>query len=104
MAAFLARLFKALTGRDHPRTAHPFSDVPATSFAFLDVGRLFDLGITTGTGATTYSPGNFVTREQMAAFLARLIRLLTQPPGARSARSGPGEPCRAPVVDQIIGM
>ena len=88
MAAFLSRLFRALTGRFHPETAHPFTDLSPTSFAFLDVGRLFDLGITTGTSATTYSPGDFVTREQMAAFLARLIRLLTQPPGGSLSSGG----------------
>ena len=77
MAAFLARLFKALTGSNHPETGHPFIDVPTSSFAFLDIGRIFNLEITMGTSPTTYSPADLVTREQMAAFLARLIRLLS---------------------------
>jgi hypothetical protein len=33
--------------------------------------------VTTGTSATTFSPGDVVTREQMAAFLARLYRAVT---------------------------
>ena len=54
----------------------PFTDVESTSFAYDDVGRIYGLDITQGTSPTTYSPGDFVTREQMAAFLARLIRIL----------------------------
>ncbi|MCQ3813826.1 MAG: S-layer homology domain-containing protein, partial [Acidimicrobiia bacterium] len=51
----------------------------ADSFASQDVGRVYGLGITTGTSNTTYSPKDQVTREQMAAFLARLYRVLTTP-------------------------
>ncbi|HEV8116906.1 MAG TPA: hypothetical protein VGQ32_00185, partial [Thermoanaerobaculia bacterium] len=35
--------------------------------------EIFTLGITTGTTATTYSPGDSVTRLQMAAFLSRSV-------------------------------
>jgi hypothetical protein len=31
--------------------------------------------VTSGTSPTTYSPGTDVSREQMASFLARMIRL-----------------------------
>jgi hypothetical protein len=48
--------------------------VPDTSFAKDSVARIYGLGITTGTTATTYSPADPVTREQMASFLARLFR------------------------------
>ena len=34
--------------------------------------------ITNGISATTYSPDAATTREQMAAFLARLYRLLAE--------------------------
>ena len=55
---------------------NPFGDVSAGSFAFNDIGCIRLLGLTTGTSATTYSPAAAVTREQMAAFLARLYRSL----------------------------
>ncbi len=55
---------------------NPFTDFDANSFAFASVGCIRVLGITTGTSATTYSPKASVTREQMAAFLARLWRAL----------------------------
>lgn len=76
MAAFLMRLYRALGGETPAAPdVYPFTDVSAGSFARDDIAALKTLGITTGTSATTYSPGDFVTREQMAAFLMRLIRL-----------------------------
>ncbi len=74
MAAFLARLWRAL-GNTCPTGATPFTDVSATSFAAAGIACIFALAITTGTGPSTYSPAAFVTREQMAAFLARLWRI-----------------------------
>ncbi len=50
--------------------------VDASDFAKDDIARLYGLEITTGTSATTYAPKDFVTREQMAAFLARLLRAI----------------------------
>ena len=78
MAAFLARLWRA-AGNECPEGPTekdpPFTDVPASSFAADDIVCIWRLGITTGTSFTTYSPEQSVTREQMAAFLGRLIRL-----------------------------
>ena len=76
MAAFLSRLYRVINGEAAPVAATPFTDVPGTSFASTDIARIYGLGITTGTTGTTYSPKDFVTREQMAAFLARLRRVL----------------------------
>ncbi len=59
-----------------PDSGDPFTDVPSTSFARADISCIFSLGVTTGTSATTYSPADIVTREQMAALLARLYRKL----------------------------
>ncbi len=77
MAAFLARLYRKVTGEVCRSVPTGFTDVPVSSYAYRDVGCIKDLGVTTGTSATTYSPQNFVTREQMAAFLARLYRKVT---------------------------
>ncbi|GJM37910.1 MAG: hypothetical protein DHS20C19_12770 [Acidimicrobiales bacterium] len=73
MAAFIGRVWRLLGGTC-PSPANPFGDVFSSSFAYADVLCIFGLDITTGTSGTTYSPANFVTREQMAAFLARLWR------------------------------
>ena len=57
-----------------PTIAMPFTDVSASSYAFDDIACLYELGVTTGTSATTYGPGDLVTREQVASFLARVAR------------------------------
>lgn len=73
MAAFLARLWEAL-GNECGGTPGEFVDVPSSSFAYEPVACIRELGITNGTSPTTYGPAQFVTREQMAAFIARFWR------------------------------
>ncbi len=74
MASVLTRTWQTL-GETCPTASDPFVDVSPTSFARDDITCIFNLGITTGTSAATYDPSGEVTREQMAAFLARLWRL-----------------------------
>ncbi len=78
MASFLAGLYEVVTGAPAPVVETPFTDLPADSAAADDVARIYGFGITTGTDATTYSPDLPVNREQMASFLARLYRVLTE--------------------------
>ncbi len=59
-----------------PGSSTPFADI-ATSFARAEIACIYALGVTQGTGPSTYGPGEFVTREQMAAFLARLYVVLS---------------------------
>ena len=67
MAAFLIR---AKYGENFTYTTTPYySDVPSTHNFFKYVQKLRDDEITTTTG--TYNVDNNVTRDQMAAFLAR---------------------------------
>lgn len=77
MAAFLSRLLLLLHPGMEPGGEHPFTDIDLEGYAEPHIALIYALGITTGTTATTYSPGDVVTREQMAAFLGRLIRALT---------------------------
>ena len=77
MAAFLSRLLLLLHPGVEPGGEHPFTDIDLESYAEPHIALIYALGITTGTTATTYSPDNVVTREQMAAFLGRVIRALT---------------------------
>ena len=72
MAAFLARIWRFFNPDAQPSVDMPFDDVDPSSFAFDDIRLLWELGITTGTSPTTYSPDDNVTREQMAAFLGRI--------------------------------
>jgi DNA-binding beta-propeller fold protein YncE len=48
----------------------PFTDVMSSPF-FCQIAEAFFSGLTNGTSATTYSPSNPVTRDQMAAFITR---------------------------------
>ena len=54
-------------------TEDGFVDVPSSNPFEAVVDCLRYWGLTKGTSATTYSPGSPVTREQMAAFIARLV-------------------------------
>jgi SpoIID/LytB domain protein len=76
MALFLMRLHGA-TGFEAPAgSQNAFADLGGLSpEAVRAVNQLAELGVTTGTGPNTFGPSAEVTREQMASFLARLIRL-----------------------------
>src|SRR5205085_5902076 len=50
----------------------PFNDVMASPF-FCQIAAAYYSGLTNGTTATTYSPTQTVTREQMAAFISRTM-------------------------------
>ena len=65
-AALLHRLDGELLGAP----AHPFGDV-VRPWQQAPVSWLFDEGITTGTSPTEFSPGDPVTRGQIATFLYR---------------------------------
>ena len=52
--------------------SHQFTDVPTSSTYHADIDAIRDAGITSGCAPGKYCPKDFVTREQMAAFLNRL--------------------------------
>ena len=52
--------------------SHQFTDVPTSSPYHADIDAIRDAGITTGCAPNLFCPKDFVTREQMAAFLNRL--------------------------------
>ncbi len=57
----------------------PFSDIsdPNYSYATQSIVHIYNAGITQGCGDGKYCPGDTVTRDQMAAFLARALHLNT---------------------------
>jgi len=52
--------------------SHGFTDVPDSNTFHADIDAIADAGVTVGCTPTTYCPKDFVTREQMAAFMNRL--------------------------------
>jgi len=55
-----------------------FPDVPTSDFGFQYVEALVSSGITGGCGGGNYCPDNFVTRRQMAIFIAKALGLQWQ--------------------------
>ncbi len=76
MGVFLARLYKAIHGSDASVVYVPFTDIwtVGEEWAQTGISRIYGLGITIGTTATTYTPYALVTREQMALFIVSLLR------------------------------
>jgi SpoIID/LytB domain protein len=74
MALFLTRVH-AGAGYLVPTGSSPFADLGGLSGEAVGaIQGLVKLQVTNGTSATTFSPYSDVTREQMASFLARLLR------------------------------
>jgi S-layer homology domain len=69
MASFMVRAMNL------PLTGEDFFDDDAGSPHQADINRLAAFGVTTGCGTRRYCPGQQVTREQMASYLARALRL-----------------------------
>ena len=70
---FLSSRLQADTGNcGGATTTLPFTDVQGNPF-FCLIAQAYFSGLTAGTSATTYSPSQNVTREQMAAFISRTM-------------------------------
>jgi streptogramin lyase len=70
MAVFIVRSVYGGDNFTYSPTPY-FTDVPPTYLFFKWIQKLKDLGITSGCTATTYCPGEVVTRDQMAIFIIR---------------------------------
>lgn len=71
MAVFIIRALEGNPPTGYCQGLPAFNDVPASSWACGHILRLYELGITQGCGNDNYCPSKIVTREEMAAFLAR---------------------------------
>lgn len=63
----------------------PFSDVSGGSVFFCSIAEAYFAALTNGTTPSTYSPGESVTREQMAAFITRTLDQSLQRASNRAA-------------------
>jgi hypothetical protein len=73
MASFIVRAVETATAHELPAHDAGFTDVRSTSAHAANINKLAGVGITQGTSDDTYSPGNNVTRGQMASFIARAV-------------------------------
>lgn len=88
---FVRAIFSSQTGNPENFTyglTPYFSDVPSTHPFFKYVQKMKELGITSGTSATTYSPDNPVDHGQLAVFTVRARQILSA--GGLSAPACPG--------------
>tara|TARA_B100001996_G_C18651523_1_gene589579 strand:+ start:392 stop:1816 length:1425 start_codon:yes stop_codon:yes gene_type:complete len=82
MALFLTRLVTA-TGTTLPNgTGQGFTDISGKSAEIQTaINQIKQLGITIGKTATTFAPDDYVTREEMALFIERLLKAVPVGPG-----------------------
>lgn len=100
MALFLTRLLTAAGIGLPSGSSQGFTDIAAFDNATQQaINQIRQLGITTGTTATTFSPDQIVTRWQMALFLARVLEVA----GAAPYRVSIAIPTTAaPSVDTVV--
>ena len=78
MAVFMAGTYKAVTGTDADVVETPFTDVPTDHWAADSIARIYGLGVTTGTAATTYTPDGAASRAHIAVFLSRFYEAVAK--------------------------
>ena len=82
MALFLTRMVTAATATLPSGVSQGFTDISGKSGEIKTaINQLKQLGITVGKTATTYDPDGYVTREEMALFLERLLKKVPVGPG-----------------------
>ncbi|HHY74412.1 MAG TPA: DUF4430 domain-containing protein [Bacillus bacterium] len=75
-AQFTAILVKLLEGEAYEQNNIIFEDVKPGQWYYSVVMRGHQLGIISGTSATTFNPNEAITREQVAVILARAFQLV----------------------------
>ncbi len=78
MAVFMAGTYEAVTGTDADVVETPFTDVPTDHWSADSIARIYGLGVTTGTAATTYTPDGAVSRAHIAVFLSRFYEAVAK--------------------------
>lgn len=71
MAVFLLRGIHGASYTPPAAVGNVFTDVQPSDFAAAWIEQLYAEGITSGCGASSFCPGNLVTRAEMAVFLLR---------------------------------
>ena len=88
MALYLTRFATAAGVTLGSGADQGFTDISGESAAIQTaINQLKQLGVTNGTTATTYSPADNVTREQMAMFIERTLALTVAGPGGEGAQT-----------------
>lgn len=90
-------LYESATGKEYVTTTQNlFTDTTNTQ-----VLKAFELGITTGTSATTFSPKKLITREECSAMLFRTIKAIA-PEGNYSVEGVKDFPDQASIASYAV--
>ncbi|MDP7092676.1 MAG: S-layer homology domain-containing protein, partial [Candidatus Thalassarchaeaceae archaeon] len=82
MALFLTRALAPAGGTLGAGADQGFTDISGKSVEIQTaVNQIKQLGITVGKTATTFAPDDYVTREEMALFMSRLLKASQTGPG-----------------------
>src|SRR3546814_16917446 len=105
MASLIDRALAHRRGAALPEGGHAFPDDDASVHAAA-VDRLAAAGIVPGYADGTFRPSEDITREQLASFLARRLRLLVSegmspPPPNSAARPSRPQPGRASCMERV---
>ncbi len=74
-AAVAVKAYEALSGTDAiPAVTNPFTDCND-----MEVLKAYNVGITAGTSASTFSPNTLLNREQAATMLTRVFKRVSMP-------------------------
>ena len=85
MALYLTRMLTKASYTLGSGADQGFTDISGESAAIQTaINQLKQAGVTNGTTATTYSPADNVSREQMAMFMNRALNLITAGVGGQS--------------------
>lgn len=85
--AMLVTILYRLAGEPAVSGSNVFTDVKESDYFYKAVLWASSNGITTGTSATTFSPADHLTREQIAAFLYRYAQFAGKDTSARDSLS-----------------
>jgi len=89
MALYLTRMLTKASFTLGSGADQGFTDISGESAEIQTaINQLKQAGVTNGTTATTYSPADNVTREQMAMFMNRALNLITAGVGGQSDGTG----------------
>jgi hypothetical protein len=91
MASMLVRAYEHLAGRSLPAGTSPFRDTRGNTHE-VAITKAVRAGITAGAAPGRFDPGGYVSRQQMATFVSRMLAAAVDELGTRAPDDGRSAP------------